>query len=96
MKTSMPLCDGVLLQRADHLQAGAVADVGQAGVAVAAEVALQDAGRLWCGRTARPIPRARARGRATSWAWICAMRQLLSSLPPRMVSRKCTFQLSSG
>ena len=24
------------------------------------------------------------------------MRQLLSILPPRMVSRKCTFQLSSG
>src|SRR5580698_4502236 len=31
-----------------------------------------------------------------SWACSCAMRQLLSSLPPRMVSRKCTFQLSSG
>ena len=33
---------GALLQGADHLQAGAVADVGQAGVAVAAEVALAD------------------------------------------------------
>src|SRR5215471_478805 len=31
-----------------------------------------------------------------SCAWSCAMRQLLSILPPRMVSRKCTFQLSSG
>ena len=31
-----------LLQGADHLQAGAVADVGQPGVAVAAEVALAD------------------------------------------------------
>src|SRR5664280_1934637 len=30
-----------------------------------------------------------------SWAWSWAMRQLLRSLPPRMVSRKCTFQLSS-
>ena len=28
-------------------------------------------------------------------AWICAMRQLLSILPPRMVSRKWTCQLSS-
>ena len=30
----------VLLERADHLEAGAVADVGEARVAVAAEVAL--------------------------------------------------------
>ena len=29
-------------------------------------------------------------------AWICAMRQLFSILPPRMVSRKWTCQLSSG
>ena len=35
--------DDLLLERADELQAGAVADVGQAGVAVAAEVALGDA-----------------------------------------------------
>ena len=38
--------DDLLLQRADQLQAGAVADVGQAGVAVAAEVALEDAAVL--------------------------------------------------
>src|SRR5829696_2733267 len=31
-----------------------------------------------------------------SWAWSWAIRQLLSILPPRMVSRKCTRQLSSG
>src|SRR2546425_12682478 len=31
-----------------------------------------------------------------SWAWSWAMRQLFSILPPRMVSRKCTCQLSSG
>jgi hypothetical protein len=37
------LVDAVVLQGANHLQAGAVADVGQAGVAMAAEVALQDA-----------------------------------------------------
>ena len=35
--------DAVILQRADHLEAGAVADVRQARVLVAAEVALQDA-----------------------------------------------------
>ena len=34
--------DGALLQGPDHLQAGAVADVGEAGVLVAAEVALRD------------------------------------------------------
>jgi hypothetical protein len=38
--------DAVLLQRADHLEAGAVADVREARVAVAAEVALQDAAVL--------------------------------------------------
>src|SRR5438045_4036160 len=31
-----------------------------------------------------------------SCACSCAMRQLFRSFPPRMVSRKCTFQLSSG
>src|SRR2546425_2394671 len=31
-----------------------------------------------------------------SWAWSWALRQLFSILPPRMVSRKCTCQLSSG
>ena len=40
------LVDAVVLQRADHLQAGAIADVGEARVAVAAEVALQDAAVL--------------------------------------------------
>ncbi len=34
--------DAVVLKRADHLEAGAVADVGQARIPVAAEVALQD------------------------------------------------------
>ena len=36
------LMNAVILQRADHLEAGAVADVGQPRIAVAAEVALQD------------------------------------------------------
>ena len=35
--------DPVILERADHLEAGAVADVRQARIFVAAEVALQDA-----------------------------------------------------
>ena len=33
----------VILERADHLEAGAIADVGQPRILVAAEVALQDA-----------------------------------------------------
>ncbi len=37
-----PLVDGVLLQGADHLQAGAVAHVGEARVAMAAEVPLEN------------------------------------------------------
>ena len=40
------LMDAVILERADHLQAGAVADVGQPRIAVAAEVALEDASVL--------------------------------------------------
>ena len=39
----MPLMDAVILERADHLEAGAIADVREARIAVAAEVALQDA-----------------------------------------------------
>ena len=37
------LVNAVILQRADHLQAGAIADVRQPRIAMAAEVALQDA-----------------------------------------------------
>src|SRR5207253_4182802 len=37
------LVDAVILKSADHLQAGAVADVRQARILVAAEVALEDA-----------------------------------------------------
>ena len=44
----------VVLQRADHLQAGAVAHVRQPRVAMAAEVALQNAAVAACDRTARP------------------------------------------
>ena len=40
------LVDAVILQRADHLETGAVADVREARIAMAAEVALQDAAVL--------------------------------------------------
>src|SRR5262245_40636488 len=40
------LMDAVVLQGADHFEAGAVADVGQARIAMAAEVALKDAAIL--------------------------------------------------
>ncbi len=40
------LVDAVILQRADHLEAGAVADVREARIAMAAEIALQDAAVL--------------------------------------------------
>ena len=36
-----PLMDSMILKRADHFEAGTVADVGQAGVPVSAEVPLQ-------------------------------------------------------
>ena len=42
MWTVDALMDAVILQRADHLQAGAVAHVRQARIAVAAEVALKN------------------------------------------------------
>ena len=40
------LVDAVVLERPDHLEAGPVADVGQARIAMAAEVALEDASVL--------------------------------------------------
>ena len=55
---------GLLLHGADQLQPGAVADVGEPGVAVATEVALEDQAVRRCGRTARPTPRARGPGPA--------------------------------
>ena len=43
-----------------------------------------------------PHPSSSSTRSGASWAWSWAMRQLLSILPPRMVSRKWTCQLSSG
>ncbi len=40
------LVDAAVLERADHLQAGPVADVGEPGIGVSAEVALEDAALL--------------------------------------------------
>src|SRR5438105_1771493 len=37
------LVDAVILEGTDHFQAGAVANVGEAGIFVAAEIALEDA-----------------------------------------------------
>ena len=42
MNTSMPIDDGPVLERPDHLQPGPVADVGQPRVGVAAERPLED------------------------------------------------------
>ena len=50
--------------------------------------------RRACGRTPRPTPPARARGPAPPCACSSAMRQLLMYCPPRIVSAKCTRQLS--
>ena len=46
---------GPVLEGPDHLQAGAVADVGQAGEAVAAEVALEDAAVVGAVEQAPPL-----------------------------------------
>ena len=61
------LMDAVILQRSNHLQAGAVADVGQPRILVPAEVALKDASVGECDRRPLPTPRARGRGRALPW-----------------------------
>ena len=89
-------CDGVVLERADHLQAGAVADVGQPGVAVAAEVALEDPAVRRAVEQGAPLlelehPLGRLLGVDLGHPPVVD-----SSLPPRIVSRKWTCQLSSG
>ena len=61
------LVDAVVLQGADHFQAGAVADVGQARIAMAAEISLQDSAVLRCDRRPRPRLPVRARDRALPW-----------------------------
>ena len=84
----------LLLEGPDELQAGPVADVGQAGVPVPTEVPLEDQAGLGPVEQGPQSSSSRTRsGDSCAWSW--AMRQLLSILPPRMVSRKWTFQLSS-
>ena len=89
-----PLVDAVILQRADHLEAGAVADVGEARIAVAAEVALQDACRPSSDRRRAPQASSSRTRSGASFACSSAMRQLFTYWPPRIVSAKWTFQLS--
>jgi hypothetical protein len=86
---------GVLLERADHLEAGPVADVREARVAVAAEVALQDAPVLRPVEERAPALQLEHAVRRLLRVEL-AMRQWFSIFPPRMVSRKWTCQLSSG
>ena len=59
--------DGVVLQRADQLEAGAIADVRQPRIAMAAEVALVDAAVRRAIEHRAPALRARARDRALPW-----------------------------
>ena len=96
MKTSMPSATARCCSGAEQLEAGAVADVGEAGVAVAAEVALQDPAVGRAVEERPPLLELEDRGRAPPARAAAAMRQLFSILPPRIVSRKCTCQLSSG
>ena len=86
--------DAVVLQRPDHLETGAVADVREARIFVAPEVALENTAVL------RPIEQRAPRFqlahaiRGLRWACSSAIRQLFTYWPPRIVSAKCTFQLS--
>ena len=95
MKTSMPIgrcrCCSVRIS----LQAGAVTDVGEPGVAVPPEVALEDQSLGGAVEQRTPLSSSSRTRSGASWACSSAIRQWFSSFPPRMVSRKCTFQLSS-
>ena len=88
------LVDAVVLQRADHLEAGAVADVREARIRWPPKLRCRIRPSVRAVEDARPRPRARARGRAPPCACSSAMRQLLTYWPPRIVSAKWTFQLS--
>ena len=94
MWTSMPRWTAVVLQRADHLEARAVADVREPRIAVAAEVALQDAAVRRAIEHRAPRFELADTRRALPCACSSAMRQLLRYCPPRIVSAKCTRQLS--
>ena len=85
--------DDLLLQGADDLQAGAVADVSQPRVGVAAEVALADPAVLGPVEQ-RAVSLQLPHPLGCLLACSSAIRQLLRNLPPRIVSAKCTCQLS--
>ena len=67
MWTVDAVMDRVILQRADQLEAGAIADVRQARIAMAAEVALEDAAVRRAIEDRAPALRARARDPALPW-----------------------------
>ena len=92
----MPGGDRPVLERADHLEPGPVADVGEARVRVAAERALEDPAVLGAVEHGAPAARARGPGPAPPVAWSWAIRGLLSSLPPTIVSRKWTCHESAA
>ena len=88
-----PLMDSVILQRADHLQPGAIADVRQARILMTAEISLQNTAILRSIENRAPrFQFAHAIGRFLGVQFGHA--PLLTYWPPRMVSAKCTFQLS--
>ncbi len=85
--------DTVILQRADHFETRAVADMSQPRIAVSAEVALQDAAIF--GAVEKRAPGFQfAHALGASLACNSAMRELFRYWPPRMVSAKWTRQLS--
>jgi hypothetical protein len=86
------LMDAMILERADQFQAGAVPDVGEPRIAMAAEIALKNP----------PVSRA-IKHRTPGFQLPDALGRLLRvqfdhppviDWPPRIVSAKCTFQLS--
>ncbi len=91
--------DHPLLQGADDLQPGPVPDVGQPRVLVPAEVSALAFDLAVLGPESEQrapglqLPRP---GPAPRLACSSAIRQLFRTLPPRMVSRKWTCQLSLG
>ena len=96
MKTSMPGVHGLVLQRADQLEPGAVADVHEPPVGVTAERALRHLAGPACGRRRRPSARARARGRAPPSRAARPCASCSGTCRPNIVSWKCDRQLSSG
>ena len=87
------LVNAVILQRADHFQTGAIADVRESRIFMAAEISLQNAAVLGAIEDRAPgFEFAHAIGRFLRVQLGHA--PLLTYWPPRIVSAKWTFQLS--